>query len=332
MKKITLLLILFGVALLLAACASETSDTSTDIEESNAGSEISLSLAEDTAVQTTNTGAGLTQNYEGALTIQGQLALGTVQLEETNLAVDEAQAADLLPLWQALQTLSQSDTTAEAELQAVVNQIESTLTTEQVNAIAAMQLTEASMTELAAGGEFAQGRGFGGGDGVQRGAGQGQGGPGGFGGGGLPGGGPGGGGFPGGGPGAGGAEGGTLSEDDIATRQAQFEQNGPNQLQNRLLTSVVTRLLEDKLGIVSENAARAEVMDAAFTAVAEATGLSVEELRTQTAEGQTLAQIVEANNGDIEALQTTLVEIFSSLPNANDLDLEQSARDWLGRE
>ncbi len=55
-----------------------------------------------------------------------------------------------------------------------------------------------------------------------------------------------------------------------------------------------------------------------------------DELRNQMAEGQTLAQIVQGNNGDLDALQATLVQIFSDLPNADELDLEQSTADWLG--
>jgi PBP1b-binding outer membrane lipoprotein LpoB len=212
MKKTMMFLSLLGLVFLLAACSSDSGNEASETE-----------TTEDTAVQTTTSDVNLTENFDDALTIQAQLALGTVQLDDTNLAVDESQAATLLPLWQALQTLSQSDTTAEVELQAVVNQIEGSMKAEQINAIAAMQLTEASMTELAESGDLALGRGFGGGNGEQRGAGQGQGGPGGFAGGSLPGAGPGGGGFLGGGPGTGGPGGGNLSEDDIAARQAQFE-------------------------------------------------------------------------------------------------------------
>jgi hypothetical protein len=68
-----------------------------------------------------------------------QLALGTMRLEGTEQAVTPEQAATLLPLWQAIQGGSlQSD----AEMNAVVSQIEATMTPEQVAAIAAMQLTQ----------------------------------------------------------------------------------------------------------------------------------------------------------------------------------------------
>lgn len=346
MKRMMLVITLMAMVLLLAACGGEGNggeavDDGGDVVaaavvENNVGEtgDPAVAVVEaDTAVTTTNnndsTGqvepaATLSEDYEDALSIQAQLALGIVRLEDSELAVAEAQAYELLPLWQAIQSLSQSDTTAAAELQAVVKQIENTMSADQIAAIAAMQLTEASLTELQESGELSFGRGFGGG-GNGGSAGAGQGGPGG---GGFPGGGPGGGGFPGGGPG--GFGGGDLSEDDLATRQAQFEENGFALVQDRMLTGMVTRLLEEKTGVVSEGALWADVMNEAFTAVAAAAGLSVEEIRSQTAEGQTLAQIVADNGGDVAALQAALVEIFSDLPNAAELDLEQSTAEWLG--
>ena len=82
----------------------------------------------------------LRANYADALDVADQLALGTLRLEETTYAVTEAQAAEQLPLWQALQgTVMQS----QNEQLAVTKQIEATLTEAQVSAIAAMQLTQA---------------------------------------------------------------------------------------------------------------------------------------------------------------------------------------------
>ncbi len=350
MKRMMILITLMAMVFLLAACGAESDSgevvnndgavgDNAIVETNSSNSETrdtaSADKVADTAVTSENTNtsvqaepaATLNEDYEAALSIQAQLALGTVRLEETELAVDEAQANELLPFWQALQSLSQSDTTAPAELQAVVKQIENTMSADQITAIADMQLTEASLSELLESGELAVGRGFGGGgNGGSTGAGQG--GPGGFGGGGFPGGGPGEGGIPGGGPG--GFGGGNVSEDDLATRQAQFAENGFALVQDRMLTGMVTRLLEEKTGVVSEGAPRADVMNEAFTAVAEAAGLTAEDVQNQAAAGQTLAQIVSDNGGDLAALQAALVEIFGDLPNAADLDLEQSTADWLG--
>ena len=90
----------------------------------------------------TASGPRLSATYEGALPIESQLILGTLQLEGTDLAVTQAQASELLLLWRAYQALGQSDTTAEAELNAVIDQIQETLTPEQVEAITALQLTQ----------------------------------------------------------------------------------------------------------------------------------------------------------------------------------------------
>jgi len=84
------------------------------------------------------TSAVLLTGHENALPANSQLALGTLRLEGTDDAVTPAQATMLLPLWQAIQSgVLQSD----AETNAVLKQIEGTMTAEQLAAIAAMQLT-----------------------------------------------------------------------------------------------------------------------------------------------------------------------------------------------
>lgn len=70
-----------------------------------------------------------------------KLLLGTVKLDETDYAVDAEQASELLPLWKALRSLSESDTTAQVELDALVTQIQETMTPEQISAIDNMNLT-----------------------------------------------------------------------------------------------------------------------------------------------------------------------------------------------
>ncbi len=336
MMKETVIGLILVLMLALAACGGQSAALE-DVDDT-AVTQTVAQVESDTAVTT------LTADYEDALSVVGQLAIGTVQLEETDLAVDETLAAELLPLWQAYQSLGQSDTTAQAELQAVANQIEKTMTPAQIAAIAGMTLTNEGVTTMMQNGELGFGPGGPGGfaptddsgdtavgggfaGGLPGGALPGGGFPGGGPGGGLPGGGVPGGGFPGGGPG--GAE---LSEEDIATRRAEFEQNGGGGFQERMFTGVVVRLLEDKLGIVSEMEVRQNVMAAALTAVAEAANLTVEELQAQLAEGQTMAAVVEANGGDLAALQTQLVEIFGDLPDAAELDLAQSVNEWLGVE
>ena len=82
--------------------------------------------------------AVLDASYSGALDVGSQLALGTIRLEETENGVTPQQATALLPLWQALQ----GGVTAQAEVNAVLKQVEGTMTQEQLEAVAAMQLTQ----------------------------------------------------------------------------------------------------------------------------------------------------------------------------------------------
>jgi len=79
----------------------------------------------------------LDTSYPDALNASSQLALGTLQLEGTENAVRPEQAAALLPLWQALR----GGVTVQAEMNAVLKQIEGTMSQEQLAAIAAMRLT-----------------------------------------------------------------------------------------------------------------------------------------------------------------------------------------------
>jgi uncharacterized protein (DUF433 family) len=270
--------------------------------------------------------ARLSADYDDALSVEAQLALGTVRLEETEQAVDEAQAAELLPLWRALQSLSSSDTAAAAELEAVVNQIQDTMTPAQIEAIAGMALTTDTVAELIESGELAP-AGLG-----QRAAGGEVGSaggsvslpPGGFPPGGFAGGGPPGGAFPG---GLGAA--GNLSQDDIATRQAEFESGESGGFEERLLLNLTIRLLAEKTGEEIENPGQA-IADAVFGVVSEATSVSVEEIQAQAAEGATLAEIAEANGVAVADVRPAIVEALSALPNAAELDVEQIADQWLG--
>jgi hypothetical protein len=272
----------------------------------------------------------LQDDYQDALSIQGQLAAGTMMLEETPLAVDEALAGELLPLWQAVQSLSNSDTAAAVEINAVLNQIQDSMDPEQVAAIAAMNLTADSLTTIIEEGRLTLGFGgrgqTGNGTDDQVGGfpGGGLGGPGGgFPGGGVPGGRPGGG-FPGDG-------GGGLDQEALATRQAQFADGDVGTMQEQLLSGAVVRLLGTKTGEISADRP-ARIFDTVFSLVSEATGRSVDEIQAQTNEGTTLAEIVAANGGDVEAVRKSLIEALGEQPELADQDFEQLADQWLGLE
>ncbi len=123
MKKVKFLGVLVSLTLILVACggANGAANTATTV---------------------------LNEDYPDALPIQTQLTLGTLKLEDTDLAVDSEQAAELLTLWQAIRSLSSSDITAEGEIEAIVNQILETMSPEQLEAIAAMEITQEGIFEL----------------------------------------------------------------------------------------------------------------------------------------------------------------------------------------
>ncbi|CAN5471061.1 hypothetical protein BH10CHL1_BH10CHL1_34650 [soil metagenome] len=92
------------------------------------------------------TSAYLKRDYDGALSVTMQAALGTMKLEGTSNAVTADQAAKLLPLWQA----TQSDAIQNpAEINAVYKQIEGTMTPVQMQAIATMKLTRTELQSWA---------------------------------------------------------------------------------------------------------------------------------------------------------------------------------------
>lgn len=91
-------------------------------------------------------GEYLTIEYTDAASLRNQLAFGIMQLDGTPNAVTSEQAKSLIPLWQAIIALSGDTTTASEELTAVQDQIVATLTAEQLQSIAAMQITNANLS------------------------------------------------------------------------------------------------------------------------------------------------------------------------------------------
>ncbi len=125
MKKIGILFVLIS-ALLLSACAAP------------GGAATSAAAAPTAGVVNTN--------YDSALPVPSQLALGTIMLKDTQDAVTADQAAQLLPLWQAVQSMTNSTATSAVEFEALVTQIQQTMRPAQLEAIANLKITQASMT------------------------------------------------------------------------------------------------------------------------------------------------------------------------------------------
>ena len=251
--------------------------------------------------------------YDDALDPEGQLALGTIELEGTALAVDETQAATLLPLWQAFQALTASGTAAEVELDAVAAQIAQTMRAAQIAAIGEMQLTNQQMAELAAEGGLGLGRGQGTGQGAGTGPGAGSAIPGTGGGMGR--------GFGSGEPGAGG----TVDADTMATRQAERESSA---FQEQALTAAVIRLLQTKTGDTPQSGLVAETV---VNVIAAETGLDSAAIQEQMAAGTTAVAIIEAAGGDVESARAALLAALNQLENAAELDVQGIVDRWLGQ-
>jgi hypothetical protein len=154
--------------------------------------------------------------------------VGTFKLEGTSNAVTAQEAAQLIPLWQVYKDLSSSTSAAQTEIDALIAQIQGTMTPEQVKAITDMKLTRAEefQTMQALGIQFTNrptasgtprpgggGNGFGGGGGV-----------------------------PGGGPGFGNGQ--NLTPQQIATFQARRAQNGGSGRSNRIPTALYDALIK----------------------------------------------------------------------------------------
>jgi hypothetical protein len=223
--------VILVLAIVLVACGAKATATTT----AGAGTGGSGGFAAN--------GTPGARNNTQPLPLAESLLIGTLKLQDTSNAVNATQAAALVPLWQAYAQLTGSNTAAQAEIDAVVTQIQQTLTPAQVQAITTMKLTRQDMyTEMSSlglsNGTGANGTpGFsftpraGGGTGGARGGGGG----GGF----FPGGGaPGGGGPPGGGgvPGAGGTTTRPTPNATQLAQRAQFANRIPTPLMNALVS------------------------------------------------------------------------------------------------
>jgi hypothetical protein len=271
----------------------------------------------------------LNENYGDALPVSSQLAIGTLLLEDTENAVTAEQAKELLTDWQMLQSLQNSGTAAQAELDVVVKQIQGDMTDAQLTAIKDMKLTADSMMEV-----FQERGGMGPG-GLAGSDEEGGSHPPGGGGmmmppGGGAGGGPGGGGMGGGGFGMGPGTG--SGEQEGATTE------GTGQFAGTAMTGMLVSLLEARAEgetweIAAPNQDMMMLQNTLFVVVAEATGLDQEALRTQAGDGKTLLGIIEANGASADEVLAQVIAAETERVNqaVADGSLEQAEADeWLG--
>ena len=159
-KLLTGILILMVVA--LTACSASPSETVQPTQASVATEAATVAAAADGALNT---------NYDNAVSVEQQLLLGILNLDGTDQQIGKEQAASLVSLLSNLQSLSmqnmpaqkvadgtQTDTSTQqppaqnndnqAQVEALVQQIEAVMTADQLKAISAMQITRDSATSI----------------------------------------------------------------------------------------------------------------------------------------------------------------------------------------
>lgn len=328
MKYVTFFYLVLSILVLSACGGSPTVSTDSEGEMGSVAVETQPTEAvtgDDSVVTATQDGSALstsvanaianavpvtelTADYQDALPVSTQLAVGMLQLEGTDQAVTEAQAAELLPLWQLLNTLQSSGTAADVEMNAVVNQIQSVMAPDQLGAIASLTLTADDMTDLISTGGFGFGRGSG--NGNQNGDGGGR-----FTDGGPPEGmappgagmGPGGGGGI--GPGSGGGSGGDLGGFDpsmMATRQAELASGDNSVALDQMAVVLVTHLMQLKTGEFTGQPGGG-IFNVMIAALAEAMHLEETSVREALQAGQTPNELIVEHDVDPAAVRDAIL-------------------------
>ncbi len=100
------------------------------------------------ATPTSLASAYLSIEYTDAANVRSQLAYGTIKLADTTNAITAEQAKAMIPLWQAIISLSGDTTTASEELTAVQDQLTAVLNETQLQSIAEMQITNAELNDF----------------------------------------------------------------------------------------------------------------------------------------------------------------------------------------
>ena len=213
MKYTKFIIIALLLTLVLTACGSthtQQNPTEAVLAEGETAEEAAPQLTE-TPPPPASADITLDTSYEDALSTRLVLALGILRLEETENPITAEQAPTLLMLWQGLVNLTNSGTSAEAEVTALLTQIESTLTPDQIQLINLMKLTQADTQA------WAQETGLTLGTGTGTGTGQGQG------------------------------QGSNLTDEEKATRQAANNPIGDSTNRENSLSNALTQALIEYL-------------------------------------------------------------------------------------
>jgi hypothetical protein len=152
MKRLLIALTLS--TLILTACGATATEQPASVQEATAIAQIiSTQLAQTASVAPTEivptqtaatTASALNTDYTDAVSVAEQLLAGTFLLVDTNLSPTGEQTAQLIQLWTSLKDAVQNSA-AQEQTDALVQQIESAMTADQVKAIADFKVTRESM-------------------------------------------------------------------------------------------------------------------------------------------------------------------------------------------
>jgi hypothetical protein len=126
--KIKIMTLAVIVVLILSACSGTQSDVQASLPSEDVDVDLSTKSAFEQPADTQM--ENQTREME-QLSSQMKLILGTMSLDQAGLNLSSEQANSLLPLWKVLKNLLASDTSAVAEIEALINQIQDELTEEQ---------------------------------------------------------------------------------------------------------------------------------------------------------------------------------------------------------
>ncbi len=136
MKQSRLLISLLVATLVISACGTAATEAN-----SLPGTTAQSAGASGSSAQTDSAASDLPNSLK--------MALGTFKLADSANDISAEEAAALLPLWKAVRSLGSSETVATEEIEALYIQIQETMSADQIAAIDQMELTQASMAEIA---------------------------------------------------------------------------------------------------------------------------------------------------------------------------------------
>jgi len=138
MRRYFYLVVIVVISFVISSCSAPSTSSSEQPIQNTASS--------DQPMQTT---ASIEESVPREMPLVMKLALGTFKLDETDSPITSEQAGKFLPLWKAVRSLSQSETAAAEETQALIKQIQDSMTSEQMKAINDMGLTFQDMRSIA---------------------------------------------------------------------------------------------------------------------------------------------------------------------------------------